>query len=832
MDDFDLGSGGEPEVPADPEAVTGRGGVASGESRVAGGEETSDAATMENEAPHGVEADGDVRSAPAVSPDDGEPQTSGDGQVIVEFRDNTVQGRGFELVGQKNVYASEEVERLDAKEFQRLDVGDLLNDVRGAMLDDAVVESGLRCLQKHRVLCIAGEAEIGKGTFARSLVSTLADRGRLSGALVHRGLSRRVRVRLATFVAQVAPSGHAQRAIVIEDALSGANRDLTTWLANLNEGELAALTGKLRTVGYLLLTSDTELWSPFDDSLRRLGLLVTLPGPGFRVLKETILKELADSMSAESGLQERVSQLLDAHQERLHAVLRTIPRARRFTRRHLPAILEMDGEEDELEATLDRFDDTGSELLEVLSDDLEAGCALLALAVAQSDPGQHGVDWYDFDRLRRALSMRLRRRLNRGDEALTTGDLLTPYTRDLGIEIRRGVYPAGDRAQFQDHHYGERIWRTFQTSGRGISAILIPELVDLMRAADDRLRSLAATALGRLGRSSPSTLIHPLIGHCMEAREEHLRDTLAELFRGIAFSGEQMYLDGCLEKLSRRLIEATNAEKALAFGRSLREVGLVEVDTAVEHLVEILRQGSLHQKLDDLKKLNLLAQAVRGVMASEQIDLRLAVREVLQENFGSGEAHLLNAVKYPLVGLCLGLGPPACLAALMPYLDGEDRAVARLLTLLCLAPKGLLDFLDDWSERMPGDQRDPPPRIPLLLAAVHNSEGGASQMAAVYEELVGVASDFPNPLRTYLRRHPLRLMRRWCRALDDVPEVEEDLRTMLDALLRSRHTELREETFQMLQREDLFRRTGTPQERLSHDVLARSVLDADADRPA
>ena len=195
----------------------------------------------------------------------------------------------------------------------------------------------------------------------------------------------------------------------------------------------------------------------------------------FRVPRRNVLLPAGDLVGR--GLDLRVKRLerqgqrtaqhvlqLTANRERLINDLKTLPRVARFLDQYIAG-------DPDLDAALQRFNDVPFWFSNELAGDVEAWCFALTLALAQVVRNGSGVGWYEFERIRLAVTETIRAG-RRAGRSLSDDSLLLRARAEVSGEPSR----LGDAVRFIDRSYAATIWQTLATHHRRVLTALIPTL--------------------------------------------------------------------------------------------------------------------------------------------------------------------------------------------------------------------------------------------------------------------------------------------------------------------------------------------------------------------
>lgn len=772
-------------------------------------------------------APSDVPPSPVPAPTNGSPAD----REKVEAGIKEIMGRQVSLGGDINnilLGPQAPARDLSPEHFKILEPRDLESLTDGVAFAHEDLERLEEILTGRRILVIAGEEEVGKGTMALLLASRLrgSDLPRLT--LCAEGLASEVRVSLDRMAGDRQAFG--DRTIVFEDAFEARNRDLLRFVRALDPGRLDQLRGRLEEAGtYVIFTSDSSRL-PGEDLLHllsNLSVLHELRGPGPDEVRR-FLAERARSLSLEAvdgACRSRVEAFLEQQSHRLMDDLRTIPRIARFLDSHLLQIL-VGGIE--IEQALRKFRHRADWLLTDLAEDPEAWSFVLALVLAQPMPTPHGVPWFQLQRLWHVLCRHLRRELRSFGPARLVLDSV--FLEKVGAEVRRSPF-SSDCVRFRAPIDPEALWEHLLGSGRALVGSVAPLLRELAEGNDFTLRECAARALGRIGRMDPRHMTYPLIHGWSHSSSEGHHAALGLLFQGILAARDSEYGEACLYQLRRSI---WNGYQIDAGAVALREIGAVDLVLALGDLVEMLS--------------GLLGEWKGQVRPEDHEVLRLAeqLRRLQAESSGAGREWMdkgrqiatpllfdsrreqagLDAVQYALVGLCFALDPVDVLAELRDQL--ARRAEGRLLPLLALLflrQGGIADILERHKLPIPllpdGAEGAKTVRLGELVVALSRGTEAVRSLARVVEAVFRGTGTFPGWICRSFRERLRDLLKTWARESLEVPQIRDACTDLFAELLASSDSELKDLVFRLLQQDPDFVGADKPLGPWAVDALTR-----------
>jgi hypothetical protein len=582
--------------------------------------------------------------------------------------------------------------------------------------DERLIDGALADLEKHRILLLAGGPECGTSMMAVYLATRLAERSQLESTLVVGSLDPKVGVDLWKIDV-------IKRTLIFMNSFH--NRDLMGFFSRNDGVEWGRLTRKLlENDAYLIFTAEPEVIALFRAVRRDIPLPGRdLVGRGLDIRVRWLERQrLLDA--------EQIRQVSE-HRERLIEALKTLPRVARFLDQFI-------GNDPNIDAALQRFNDIPFWFSKDLTADIEAWCFALTLALAQVVRNGSGIGWYELERIRRAVTEQSKagRTLRRS----LSDDLLLQRAR---AEVVREPSRLGDSVRFSDRSYAEIIWKTLATNHRRVLTALIPTLRTI--AEEERgpgsyeVRSLAAQMLGRIGELDPFSISIPLIQHWAGAQ----RPFIGRLLQGMRTSKHKAYRQAAIGAVDSLTVDggddATIHDALLTAISAYSLLGQQELEPAMERLGTIAVQ-KLAPVMVNLHEIDQLM---------EQVDQRLSGADspqiaegLLQERFRLGDiaerlstqqAALLGPIEQAVVYLCLTADPVEVLHELGKWIARGDARTATMVALLFLHD-GIAVDLEKAAGRvqaLSGGET----RLHPIARSLRNGAGAAKKYCAFLDDL-------------------------------------------------------------------------------------------------
>jgi len=608
--------------------------------------------------------------------------------------------------------------------------------------DERLIEAALADLEKDRILVLAGKPGCGTSTMAIYLATRVPHPQNM---LVVPPLEPKVEIDFAKI-------DFAKRTTIFIDAFSRRNRDLADFFSRHDEVEWERLTKELRArKAYLIFTSEPEDIASFRVARRDVPLPARdLVGRGLDIRVKWL--ERRGGWTAQHVLQ------LTVNRERLIDTLKTLPRVARFLDQYIAG-------DPDLDAALQRFNDVPFWFSNELAVDVDAWCFALTLALAQVVRNGPSVRWYEFERIRRAVTEQIGSGSKSG-QSLSDDSLLLRARAEVSGEPSQ----LGDAVRFIDRSYAATIWQTLATHYRRTLTALIPTLRKI--AEEERgpgsyaVRSLAAQMLGRIGELDPFSISIPLLQQDWSGAQRAL---VGRLLQGMRSSGNRAYRQAAIGAVDSLIADTgdqcrTN-ERLLAAISAYALLGEQELALAMKKLGAIATQklapvvANLHQ----VKRVTEEVEQRLSSAASQTIDEDLFQHRTrldrIAEELSEQQAVLLLAIEQAVVYLCLTNDPVEVLDAMREWIVRGGGEAGTLVALLYLHD-GIADDLEAIAasvQALSGGEHVHP-----IVRSLKNTVGAAEKFAGFLSDLrisIDQSTSLPAGLRRELqerlaRQHP------------------------------------------------------------------------------
>lgn len=584
--------------------------------------------------------------------------------------------------------------------------------------DPAIVENLLLDLEKRRVLLLSGARGAGKATTAIYLSTRIADRRRFHQPTRLVGpLEPQVRIDLRA-VAK-ASEHFGKRATVFTDTFARKNRDLLGSFTRMDQSDWEDLARTLRdNDAYIIFTADTEDVAKLRRQFAE-GLVCCrdVPPLGPALVARGLDQKLAWLTENELAGPEHI-RFVTEHRDRIVKELGTIDRISQFLDQYVTG-------DPDLDSALRRFHDLGFWFTKDLATDVDAWCFALTLVLAESVRGQQNTGWYEFERIRRALSERIksdpeifpRRRRPEAPGELETDDTTSAQslTDDQLLarcraEISGNSSRLGDTVRFTDSSYAATLWQVVAARHRRALTAMVPSLRTI---AEDReesygARSLAASMIGRIGEIDPFAMSIPLIRReWVDRREIHQRPFVGSLVQGILGTGNARYRQAALGALQSLATDGAgndsdSNDRLLTAISAYSQLGEHDLPAAMEHLGAIATK----QLAPAMEKLNQIGRLVDRVerQRSRTSSARTA-EDLLRHQFRLGRlankvsvrhTATLLALVHAVVYLCMANDAIQVLHAMRDWIARGGPSTGTLVALLFLHG-GIAEQLEELS---------------------------------------------------------------------------------------------------------------------------------------
>jgi hypothetical protein len=751
----------------------------------------------------------------------------------VEFSSGIVSAEHIEVAGQvfnqhfnlTTGAGGMESVRLSARHFKSRSSQELELCEEELIFESLDVEELWTAFEETRILILAGEPEGGKGSLGLLLGSRLTRTLQWRGLLTCQGLGSGVQVDLE----RVADDKEfSQQVVMFEDALSGENSDLRTFLRTVDSLRLTTLKERLRKNSTaLLLTAASSSLAESERRLENLDILRAIAPPAPALLVRA-LHHFAKRLPQHGSRKEGVESFLKDYEAELARELKTVPRIVRFVHEYLVEVVEGNLS---IRQAVGRMDDLSQWLTADLAGDLDAQAAVLAIVFGSAVPPAAGVPWLAFDDLRRGITELLRKELRiPQDQPSSPAGLGRAFLDRARAYVATMPSPWPDLVRFRDERYSQRLWQALLGPARELATLMIPLLCELAIGCAPALRAIAASALGRLGEIGPTDLAVPLLQGW--TRQGSNREELTGCFlQGSDASGDETYRDLCLVTL-RDLVRESGAGVAEAAVRSLGFLGWPDPEVPIRELAGIA-QEHLPVQLDELR------QVEQEVAAKEEeirrridpLQVALALQSLHDQSHPllialvqKNRIRLLGALQYALAGVLFSQGgdPGPAFRELLARMKAEPQQLAPLFTYLFLHRKGLIGLLDryKWSSGAFDAETS------RFLLSSRAGERDPEALRELLERIFSTLEAFPGLFRFLLEQRFFEILKSWSQEGCEVIGLRPTTVRLLSALLASRNAALRRRMERFLETDPEFVVRGSRLQALARDILDGKGLDA------
>jgi hypothetical protein len=585
-------------------------------------------------------------------------------------------------------------------------------EIRELFVTDENVDHLLADLEKRRILLVSGEAGAGMGTMAKYLSVLVA--GRKRPTLVVGALDPQVPIDIRKLAQTSKEFG--QRATVFTNVFQRKNRDLLGFFARIERAGWEQLAASLRqSHSYLIFTAEVTALAGFRQQTSEGIASCTLPSPTRDLVERALDRRIGWMRQKQLAGDEHLRTLRERRTSVLEAV-RTIPQLALFLGQYVAG-------DPDIDAAIQRFNDVGGTWFsKELTADTDAWCFVLTLALAIAAQQDQSVGWYEFERIRRAVTEKVksdaeifprRRRPEAAQEfdvdERTAGQSLTD---DLLLSRCRAVIAKdssrlGDVVRFIDPSYADRIWQVLLTRNRRVLTALLPTLRTL--AEDERgpgtyaVRALAAQMIGRLGELDPFSISMPLAQYGW-AGDRTQRSFVGRLLLGMRASSNSAYKNAALGAVDTLTTEnigdsAAGNDRLLTAISAYSQLGEHEPQLAMERLGTIATQKlapvmtDLHQVERVVEKVNLHLSRPTSQSTAEDLLFHRFRLGRLANQLNKRHAATLLALKQAVVYLCL-MGDPVQILRMMRDWISKGGSPSGTLVALLFLHGGIAEDLD------------------------------------------------------------------------------------------------------------------------------------------
>jgi hypothetical protein len=678
--------------------------------------------------------------------------------------------------------------------------------------------------EQTRILILAGEPEVGKGSLGLQLGARLSRSLGLRGMLSCQRLASGVQVDLEKVVDD-ATFGH--QVVLFEDALAGDNSDLRAFCKSVDSLRLTTLKERLRkSASALLLTVSSAAVAEFERRLSGLGVLYPVAPPAPELLVQA-LHRFATNLTQQGPTKAAVLSFLAAHAVEAAHELRTVPRAARFVHEYLVDVVEA---KMSLRHALGRMDDLSQWLTADLADDLDAQAAALAIVLGSAAPPAAGVPWFAYDQLRRRITELRRQELRlAADQPSSPRELGTAFLDRARATVAAMPAPQAPLVRFRDERDPGRLWQALVGPARDLATSLLPLLRELAEGPDAEPREIAAAALGRLGLLGPADLAVPLLRDWLGAERE---EQLGLFLLGSANSGEEAYRDLCLATLRQRGREG-GADQEVVAVRCLGALGLPDPAVPIGELCVVV-QERLPIQFDLLRQVEAeiahKERTIRRRIAPRQVtammrDLHETAHGLLMAILVPQDCiRLVAAVQYALVGVLLSQGgdPGPVLRQVLTRMRADKDNLAPLLACIFLHRHGVFDLLDryKWTSGACSDKTS------RFLLASRPGERDSQALRELLEAIFSALTSFPGLFRFLLEQRFLEILKAWSRDGCAATVLRPTVLRLLAALRAAPDVDLRRTMEHFLIADPDLVESGSRLRALAQDVRDGKDLDA------
>lgn len=678
--------------------------------------------------------------------------------------------------------------------------------------DDKLIDDLVADLETHRVLLLIGERGSGKEATAVYLSTLVARRTQLrASTLKIESLARTVQIDVEEVVANADDFGG--RATVFVDVFARRNRKLEQFFDTTAHLGWKALGDTLRAnSAFLLFTAETGDVDKFRQLRTCLTCRAVPPLTRDLVLRGTERRiEWLETKHLASAEHIRAA---TAHRDRLIDELRSLQRVAQFL--DVFATVEPD-----LDEALRLFNDVGGFwFAKDLAADVDAWCFALTLALAHSARDAHGVGWFEFETIRRAITDRVkgdselfprRRRPDAHEpetdertagQSLSDDQLLTRCRAEIGRDSSR----LGDAVRFRDETYAARIWQHAVTHNRRVLTMLVPTLRTLAEEAGDYgVRALAAQMIGRIGELDPFSISIPIVRRDWP-RSERQRPLVGSLLQGMRASDNERYKQSGMSAIDALTADRPGDEGAESDGlltaiSAYSQLGEDEPDHAMERLgaIAVEKLAPVMENLNEIGRVadlvdRSLARTSSKQTAEDLLVHRFRLAQLARKKAGRRAAAIM-AMTQAVVYLCLIGDPVQVLRAMRAWISKGGSPAGTLVALLFLHG-GIAEELESVATNMRSltggsaispivfslaNGRDAVEHFSVFLADVHTS--------------INAGYSLPDGLQEDLRDSLVECLTRWARSSAAVPAHRDAVADLFVALTNIRNGAMRDDIY-------------------------------------
>jgi hypothetical protein len=678
---------------------------------------------------------------------------------------------------------------------------------------DAVeIEQLQKVLAKKRVLLLSGEVGLGRTTTAiylAHLMMTTAESGNCARALNSKKSKTRLRqtylipaldrqTRVDFDEIHKDGKGPANRFVVFENAFLRNNQYLLRFFKDLNEPRLAQFSDKLaRSNCYLVFTFTTTEASQLQSEPALKELHYELKYPSEELLSKS-LDQMLDSLLTEPRINaSHLAVLGDLKQRKvLLQQIKTIPGVVGFVGDYLRDF-STEGEVDLSEA-IRRSEDIRYWFQQDLTSDWDSWCFALSLALAHCRADAGGVSWYNFECLRGAVWLVLKRNPELfppksfsneqifGDAPakvpILTDDVFLDRCR---AKIQKDPNSLSDVISFCDEGRAQKLWRTLLKHNRRVLAMLLARFAEMVedQATEPEPRALCAQIIGRFGEIDPERITSFLIDRWVYSSEIYQQASVGALYQGIIASEDEHYRGYFLERLEELgtpseidedaepndPVDPAEKKRLLTVIAICSRIGVQELSLAMKclrrivetKLVRAMRQAQLVERYIDRTN-----QAFAKELSAEgALDL-LIYQKFLSDFAGrlyNQQSSIFVGVQYTLCYLALTTNVITVFQTLRRWIETSNRETGALIALMFLFEDGIAATLrsEGGNQSNSSERRGCSPIVETMVSEGDSAVLEMARFLATLYESFDVTFAYPSQFIRYLKASFLFQLTEW-----------------------------------------------------------------------